>query len=282
MVQRVLVTGGNSGIGLALCTQLALEHGCHVYLGSRSAAKGEAAVKAIVEKGPEAVGRVVPVTIDIASDSSVTAAAASVKDLLGGDALYAIVNNAGCGLSHGVSAEEMFNTNLYGTKRVVDAFLPLLDPTTGRIVSVGSGAGPMYLKGQGGDARAALTKAGTTWAELEAFVKAERASGKDFEGFPAYGLSKAAVATYSIALAAAHPNILSTTITPGLIDTAITKGMGASKTPEEGTVSLRRCLFEERASLVNGAFYGSDGLRSPLTRGRDPGSPEFTGAEGYA
>mgnify|MGYP002051570123 CR=1 FL=1 len=70
-----------------------------------------------------------------------TAAAASVKDLLGGDALYAIVNNAGCGLSHGVSAEEVFNTNLYGTKRVVDAFLPLLGPTAGRSVSVGSGAG---------------------------------------------------------------------------------------------------------------------------------------------
>jgi len=33
-------TGGNSGIGLALCKLLATEHGCYVYLGSRSAEKG--------------------------------------------------------------------------------------------------------------------------------------------------------------------------------------------------------------------------------------------------
>ena len=31
----------------------------------------------------------------------------------------------------------------------------------------------------------------------------------------------------------------------GFIDTAICKGMGASKTPEEGTVSIRKCLFAE-------------------------------------
>ena len=27
--KSILVTGGNSGIGLALCTLLATEHGCH-------------------------------------------------------------------------------------------------------------------------------------------------------------------------------------------------------------------------------------------------------------
>ena len=34
-VKHVLVTGGNTGIGFALCRQLAADHGCHVYLGSR-------------------------------------------------------------------------------------------------------------------------------------------------------------------------------------------------------------------------------------------------------
>jgi NAD(P)-dependent dehydrogenase (short-subunit alcohol dehydrogenase family) len=35
-MKRVLVTGGNTGIGLALCRQLSVDHGCHVILGSRS------------------------------------------------------------------------------------------------------------------------------------------------------------------------------------------------------------------------------------------------------
>jgi NAD(P)-dependent dehydrogenase (short-subunit alcohol dehydrogenase family) len=39
------VTGANSGIGLALTKQLVADHGCHVYLGSRSAERGLEAVK---------------------------------------------------------------------------------------------------------------------------------------------------------------------------------------------------------------------------------------------
>ena len=35
-MKRVLVTGGNAGIGLALCRQLCVDHGCHVIMGSRS------------------------------------------------------------------------------------------------------------------------------------------------------------------------------------------------------------------------------------------------------
>lgn len=37
---RVLVTGGNKGIGRALCRQLAADHGFYVLLGSRDAQRG--------------------------------------------------------------------------------------------------------------------------------------------------------------------------------------------------------------------------------------------------
>ena len=49
--QNILVTGGNAGIGLALCKQLALDHGCHVFMGSRSEARGNAARQSIIEEG---------------------------------------------------------------------------------------------------------------------------------------------------------------------------------------------------------------------------------------
>ena len=31
--------------------------------------------------------------------------------------------------------------------------------------------------------------------------------------------------------------------------------------------------------VTSGFYYGSDGLRSPLTVGRDPGTPEYEGEE---
>ena len=52
-LRRVLVTGGNKGIGRALCRQLAADHGFHVMLGSRDSKRGEEAVKSILEQSPE-------------------------------------------------------------------------------------------------------------------------------------------------------------------------------------------------------------------------------------
>ena len=40
--------------------------------------------------------------------------------------------------------------------------------------------------------------------------------------------------------------------------------------PEQGCVSALKCLFEP---VTSGYYYGSDGLRSPLTMTRDPGAP---------
>ena len=68
-----------------------------------------------------------------------------MKDKLGEQKLYALVNNAGTGLAHGVSKEAMISTNFYGPKWMSDAFIPLIDSSAGRIVNLGSGAGPMYV-----------------------------------------------------------------------------------------------------------------------------------------
>ena len=65
-----------------------------------------------------------------------------------------------------------------------------------------------------------------------------------------------------------------TALTPGMILTGMTAGSRATLTPEQGTVSLLRCLFGD---VVSGRYYGSDGLRSPLTLLRSPGTPEYGG-----
>ena len=49
-MRSVFVTGGNTGIGQALCTILVRDHGCYVYLGSRNKERGAKAVAEIKEK----------------------------------------------------------------------------------------------------------------------------------------------------------------------------------------------------------------------------------------
>merc|ERR1712224_216847 len=92
-----------------------------------------------------------------------------------------------------------------------------------------------------------------------------------------YGLSKAALNLITIQQAKAHPNLICASISPGFIATQMTAGYGAKLTPEQGTVSIRKCLFSD--DVVSGHYYGSDGLRSPLTMTRDPGTPEYGGED---
>lgn len=281
-MKRVVVTGGNSGIGLALCKQLAQEDGCYVYLGSRNADKGEKAVASIVSSAPECKGKVELLQVDTASDESVAKAAAAVKaSLPAGESLYGVVNNAGTGLQHGTTGAEIMNVNFYGPKRMVEAFLPLLSTSDGRIVNVGSGAGPMYVKAAlSSDTERArmLCSCPESFDPLEALAKSELARKEFLEDRSAsgpYGCSKALLSAYSQLLGKLHPNILSSCCTPGFIDTAIVKGWGATKTPEEGTVSIRHCLLKPLDG--NGYYYGSDGIRSPYHFMRNPGEPAYDG-----
>ena len=165
-MQRILVTGGNSGIGLALCAQLASE-GAFVYLGARTLAKAEEAVASL----PAALsGRLAPLVIDPGFDASVASAAAS----LSGVQLYAIVNNAGTGLGHKTTGAEVLNVNAEGPKRVTEAFLPLLAPG-GRVVNVGSGAASSFVKTQPPEVQKLLCNPPDSWDPLAALLAEKKA-----------------------------------------------------------------------------------------------------------
>jgi len=190
MAKNILVTGGNAGIGLALCKILATgaptgsEYpapavpNCKVFLGSRSAEKGAAAVKSITDAFPDAAGKIEMVQIDVTDDASCAAAAESLKAK--GVTLYALVNNAGMGLAQpgaGGGPDAILNTNFYGPKRVTEAMLPLIDTKEGRIVHTSSGAASMYLKKQSAELKALFSNPNLTFEALETCVKEQVAAG---------------------------------------------------------------------------------------------------------
>ena len=272
-MKHILVTGGNSGIGLALCKRLATEYDCHVYLGSRNADRGSAAIASIVAACPDVASRLVLVQRDASDDLSCAAPAQSLRSRH--VSLYGVVNNAEVGLAHcdvgGVDG--LLNTNFYGPKRVTEALVDLIDPTEGRVVNVSSGVASMWLREQDVATKALFTNPDVTFSELDANVRANQVAGNLGIG-GGYGLSKAGLTTLTMVQAKTYPNLKIVSLSPGFIDTNMTRGFGAKLTPEQGCVSCLKCLFED---VTSGHYYGSDGLRSPLTCTRDPGMPEYQG-----
>ena len=225
------VTGGNAGIGFALCKQLAIDDGCRVYLCARSTAKAQAAVDAIVSEGASAES-LVPLVVDVTDQTTIDAAAAVLMDE--GVALYGVVNNAGAGLAHGgVTGAQVMDTNLQGPKRVCEAFLPLISRNGGRIVNVSSGCASMYMRGSsmGGKPvshtsaaqKAVLLSPDVTWEQIEEVVAFETTKGEGGElgGGQAYCLSKASLTAYTQILAKEHSDVLSSSCSPGFIATKV-------------------------------------------------------------
>jgi len=274
------VTGANDGIGLALCKRLVTEKGCFVYMGSRSVERGTAAMDSLGLKDSMEL-----VQCDVSDDASVAAAAATTKASLEakGAKLFALVNNAGIGPmqvadlpSNVEKFQGILNVNFTGVKRMSEAFLPLIEPAGGAIVNCGSGAAPGWCKKQDSETQAFFCNPEVTFEALEARVQGLIDKIPE-EGHPmgGYGTSKAILASYTMAQAKAYPNLLCCVLSPGFIVTKLTAGWGAKLSPEEGCVAYLRVLFEPNA--VSGYFYGSDGLRSPVTMTRDPGTKEYEG-----
>jgi NAD(P)-dependent dehydrogenase (short-subunit alcohol dehydrogenase family) len=179
----ILVTGGNRGIGLEICRQLATA-GHTVIMGSRDPVKGEKAA-ACIGQG------VVMKQLDVTNDRSVEHLAGFVENEFG--KLDILINNAGVGanqasvsqkIAGGLSringrfylqlrpllrkikaflgktgflrerlgaentaidvVKRVMGTNFYGPWRMINAFLPLLEKSMeGRIINISSGMGQL-------------------------------------------------------------------------------------------------------------------------------------------
>lgn len=146
-----LVTGGNKGIGYAVCRELA-KHGCTVILSGRDEGRVTAAVKKLRRSKLDVVG----LTLDVTDPISVAAAERFVRREYG--RLQILINNAAIFIDHPKrkSIETMdidtmrvsMEANFYGPFRLIQTFLPLMiEQQYGRIVNVSSGMGQLNDSG---------------------------------------------------------------------------------------------------------------------------------------
>ncbi|ABR90712.1 Uncharacterized conserved protein [Janthinobacterium sp. Marseille] len=192
--KSVLVTGANRGIGAALVRALLKQDVSKVYAAARNPS-------ALPDFGD---ARVVPLQIDVTNPDEVKAAAGKISSL------DVLINNAGImTFAHVLSAtpEELaadMDVNYYGTLRVTQAFLPLIEK-------------------QGGGAIVNLVS-------IAGLASVAAISG--------YSASKAALfsATQAMRIALKAKNIEVIGVFPGPIDTDLAKDLPLDKASADETV----------------------------------------------
>jgi len=200
-----LVSGGNRGIGLEVCRQLA-EGGYTVVVGSRDEERGRAAAVGLE-------GEAIPHQLDVSDAGSVDRMAAFLEEEFG--RLDILVNNAAISNDdgqRGVDADldlvkEALEANLFGAWRLCETAVPLMQRHGyGRIVNVSTGLAS--LEDMGG-------------------------------GSPGYRVSKTALNALTRILASElrGSGILVNAVNPGWVQTDM-GGSGATRPVEEGAEAL--------------------------------------------
>ncbi|KAA0685368.1 SDR family NAD(P)-dependent oxidoreductase [Neorhizobium sp. P12A] len=142
--KNVLITGANKSIGFETARRLG-EMGYRVWLGARDFGRGEAAAQALRTLGHDV--RVIEIAVE--DDASVNATAERIRREDG--KLDALVNNAGIpGTFVGPTEQtvedirQVYEINVFGPIRIIQAFLPLLKAAgAANVVNVSSELGSL-------------------------------------------------------------------------------------------------------------------------------------------
>jgi retinol dehydrogenase-12 len=249
--QTFLVTGGNTGIGLATARALAARGG-RVHIACRSPAKGAAAVAAITAAtGSEQVRFL---ALDLANLDSVRASAATFLAL--GEPLHVLINNAGVAGRRGLTKdgfELIFGVNHLGHFAFTAALLDCLISSQARIVNVSSDA---HFQAPGIDFDRLRRPARTIAAIGEYAVS--KLCNVLFTQELARRLSGTAVTTYAL-----HPSVVASDIwrrVPWPVRPLLTRRM---LTIDQGAQTSLYCATATELAQVSGRYYEDCAEREP-------------------
>ncbi|XP_042480168.1 salutaridine reductase-like [Macadamia integrifolia] len=267
-----VVTGANKGLGFEICQQLA-SNGVAVVLTARDEKKGVEAVEKLKGSG---LSDVVFHQLDLKDTASIDSLSLFIKTQFG--KLDILVNNAAVsgivfddgGLAAIMAVdddsrevreakfrqlarqtcetgEECLEANYYGTKKVTEALLPLLQLSDSpRIVNVSSSAGKLQ--------NISVTWAKEVLSDIDGLTE-ERVDEavnkylKDFKeglietkGWPAYSMSKASLNAYTKILSKKFPKFRINCVCPGFVKSDFNYNLGKF-TIEEGAAGPVKLAF---------------------------------------
>lgn len=262
--KTVLITGGNTGIGLATAKALGAL-GAEIIITSRDDSKG-AAAKAEIE---QTIGRSIRLErLDLASFASIRAFASRILETT--PRLDVLINNAGLILDKRVTTEEgfeaTFGINHIGHFLLTDLLLDRLrESTPARIVVLASDA---HYR----------AKSGLDFDDL----MSERGS---FRGFDVYAKSKLANVMFTRELAkrlegsgvtvnAAHPGVVATEFagkddTRGIIGIFFGLIRPFLRTPEKGAATSVFLASSKEVEGVSGKYFADSREKPPSRPARD-------------
>ena len=248
-----LITGGNTGIGLATAIALA-RGGGRVHIACRSAAAGEAALARIKSESGSADVRLL--ALDLASLSSVRACAAAFLAL--DEPLHVLVNNAGVGGQRGLTADGFelhFGVNHLGHFALTQLLLARLKASGpgARVVNVSSDA---HYSARGIDFAAVRRPTATFTGQREYAVS--KLCNVLFTQELARRLAGAGVTSYAL-----HPGVVASDIwrrVPRLARPFITRRM---LTTEQGAATSVYCATSPAVAADTGLFYDKCAVREP-------------------
>jgi retinol dehydrogenase-12 len=246
-----LVTGGNTGIGLATACALA-KRGGRIHLACRSEQKGQAAVAAVAaEAGSDQVRFL---QLDLADLASVRASAQAFLTL--GEPLHVLINNAGVAGSRALTKdgfELMFGVNHLGHFAFTTALLDCLTSSKARIVNVAS------------DAHYAAK--GVNFDQL-------RRPARGITGMSEYAVSKLCnvLFTQELARRLAGTGVTSYSLHPGVVASDIWRRVPWPVRPlmtlrmltvDQGARTSLYCATSPQLAEVSGQYYDNCAEREP-------------------
>ncbi|XP_031398011.1 (+)-neomenthol dehydrogenase-like isoform X2 [Punica granatum] len=272
-----VVTGANKGIGFEISRQLA-SSGVAVVLTARDEQRGLEAVNNLLRNSPGLSDSVIFHQLDVTDPASIASLAEFVKARFG--KLDILVNNAGIGGvimdadalranfgKEGVQlnwdeiitqtyelASKCIDTNYYGSKRMVEALVGLLQLSDlPRVVNVSSSMGQLQNVSQEWAKRVLSDAENLTEEKIDEVVNAFLLDFKEgswaSKGWPsfmsAYTISKAGLNAYTRVVAKKYAEFCINCVCPGFVKTDINVNTGFSPVEEGGESPVRLALLPD-------------------------------------